>query len=383
MANLPVEVITEILSRLPVKSVLRLRSTCKWWRSLIDTTHFILFHLSKSHTTLILRHRSHLYTVDLQSLEKPLEITHPLMCYSNSIKVLGSCNGLICISNVADDIALWNPHLRKHRILPADRFNRPDSSLFAARVHGFGHDAASNDYKLVSITYFVDLHNRTFDSQVQLYTLKSDAWKNLPSMPYALCCARTMGVLVGGALHWVVTRKLEPDQPDLIVAFDLTRESFREVELPATVKGNFDMEVALLGGCLCLVENRGSGFDFWVMRVYGSSDSWEKLFTITQDHLHIGLPKLQSVRPLLIDGDRVLLEQNRSKLCWYNLSSGDVSFVKIPGIGNSIEGTVCAGSLLPPTLLNLRDESEMHELGHQKNRKKRDDFLSKGFKLTL
>ncbi|WVZ21638.1 hypothetical protein V8G54_008960 [Vigna mungo] len=152
MANLPVEVITEILSRLPVKSVLRLRSTCKWWRSLIDTTHFILFHLSKSHTTLILRHRSHLCTVDLQSLEKPLEITHPLMCYSNNIKVLGSCNSLICISNVADDIALWNPHLRKHWILLVDCFNCPDSSLFASRVHGFAHNAASNDYMLVSIT---------------------------------------------------------------------------------------------------------------------------------------------------------------------------------------------------------------------------------------
>ncbi|WVZ03124.1 hypothetical protein V8G54_023930 [Vigna mungo] len=147
MANLPVEVITEILSRLPMKSVLQLRSTCKWWRSLIDTTDFIQFHLSKSHTTLILRHRSHLYTVDLQSLEKPLEITHPLMCYSNNIKVLGSCNNLIYISNFVDDIVLWNPHLCKHRILPADHFNCPDSSLFAARQH-----------------YFFDLHNRTFDS---------------------------------------------------------------------------------------------------------------------------------------------------------------------------------------------------------------------------
>ncbi|WVZ25617.1 hypothetical protein V8G54_004161 [Vigna mungo] len=117
------------MSRLSMKSVLRLRSTCKWWCSLIDTTHFILFHLSKSHTTLILRHRSHHYTVNLQSLEKPLEITHPLMCYNNNINVLGFCNNLICISNVVDDIALWNPYLRKHQILPADRFNCLDSSL--------------------------------------------------------------------------------------------------------------------------------------------------------------------------------------------------------------------------------------------------------------
>ncbi|KAG4929172.1 hypothetical protein AAZX31_17G007900 [Glycine max] len=382
MANLPVEVVTEILSRLPVKSVIRLRSTCKWWRSIIDSRHFILFHLNKSHTSLILRHRSQLYSLDLKSLldPNPFELSHPLMCYSNSIKVLGSSNGLLCISNVADDIALWNPFLRKHRILPSDRFHRPESSLFAARVYGFGHHPPSNDYKLLSITYFVDLHKRTFDSQVQLYTLKSDSWKNLPSMPYALCCARTMGVFVSGSLHWLVTRKLQPDEPDLIVAFDLTSETFCEVPLPATVNGNFDMQVALLGGCLCVVEHRGTGFHVWVMRVYGSRDSWEKLFSLTENHHHeMGSGKLKYVRPLALDdGDRVLFEHNRSKLCWYDLKTGDVSCVKLPsGIGNTIEGTVCVQSLVPPTLLSLRDESQ------EKNRKKRDDFLSKGFKLTL
>lgn len=382
MANLPVEVITEILSRLPVKSLLRCRSTCKCWRTLIDTTHFILFHLTKSHTALIIRHRSHLYSLDPQTLNcdhKPLELTHPLMCYSNSIKVLGSCNGLLCISNVADDIALWNPSLRRHRILPADRFHRPESSLFAARVYGFGFDALSNDYKLVSITYFVDLHNRTFDSQVQLYTLKSDAWRNLPNMPYALCCARTMGVFVSSSLHWVVTRKLEPDQPDLVVAFDLTRERFREVPLPVTVTGNFDMEVALLGGCLSVVENRGNAFDVWVMREYGLRDTWVKLFTLS-DNVHTGSVKFKSVRPLAFDHerDRVLFEQNRSKLCWYDLGSGEVGYVKITGMGNSLEGTVCVGSLVPPSLL-CHDE----RLGHENIRKKRDDFLSQGFKLTL
>ncbi|KAG4401428.1 hypothetical protein GLYMA_07G265800v4 [Glycine max] len=372
MANLPVEVVTEILSRLPVKSVIRLRSTCKWWRSIIDSRHFVLFHLNKSHSSLILRHRSHLYSLDLKSPEQnPVELSHPLMCYSNSIKVLGSSNGLLCISNVADDIALWNPFLRKHRILPADRFHRPQSSLFAARVYGFGHHSPSNDYKLLSITYFVDLQKRTFDSQVQLYTLKSDSWKNLPSMPYALCCARTMGVFVSGSLHWLVTRKLQPHEPDLIVSFDLTRETFHEVPLPVTVNGDFDMQVALLGGCLCVVEHRGTGFDVWVMRVYGSRNSWEKLFTLLENNDHhemMGSGKLKYVRPLALDGDRVLFEHNRSKLCWYNLKTGDVSCVKITAaIGNTIEGTVCVESLVPPTLLNLRDESQSQE----KNGKKR------------
>ncbi|CAJ1976303.1 unnamed protein product [Sphenostylis stenocarpa] len=103
--------------------------------------------------------------------------------------------------------------------------------------------------------------------------------------------------------------------------------------------------------------------------MYGYAGSWEKLFTLTQDHFHIGSPKLKSLRPLLLDGDRVLLEQNHSKLCWYNGKSGDVSFVRIPGVGNSIERTVCVGSLVPPALLSFRDESEKRRLGHQKWRK--------------
>ncbi|KAI9113293.1 hypothetical protein K1719_015818 [Acacia pycnantha] len=53
----------------------------------------------------------------------------------------GSCNGLICICNVAEDIALWNLSTRQHKIialLPVERRPESDSSLFAARGYGFG-----------------------------------------------------------------------------------------------------------------------------------------------------------------------------------------------------------------------------------------------------
>ncbi|KAK7262102.1 hypothetical protein RJT34_29662 [Clitoria ternatea] len=387
--HLPSEVITEILCRLPVKSLLRLRSTCKHWRSLIDSTHFIFLHLNKSpNTTLILRRHSHLYTLDSHALHQPVELIHPLMCYSNSIKLLGSSNGLLCISNIADDIAIWNPSIRKHRILPSDRLHRPQSSLLAARVFGFGFDSSSNDYKLLNISYFVDLHNRTFDSRLQLYTMRSDTWTPLPSMPYALCCARTMGVFVSGALHWVVTRKLEPDQPDLVVAFDLRAEKFREVPLPVSVKGSLEMDVAKLGECLCVVENNGnSRFDVWVMKEYGLQESWCKVFTVTQGH---GMRAMECVKPLCYsgDGDRVLFEEDRGKLCWYDLKSEQASYVKTPGgIPNTSVGSMlCVGSLVPPTLLTQCGFDFEREGQRPKDRntsKKRDDFLSRGFKLTL
>lgn len=187
-----------------------------------------------------------------------------------------------------------------------------------------------------------------------------------------------MGVFVGGALHWVVTRKLEPDQPDLVVAFDLRLESFKEVELPETVKGNFDMNVALLGGCLSVTENRGvtemgmGGFDVWVLKVYGSRDSWCKLLTVAQ------LCEVKNLRPLAYsrngDGDKVLMEQDRSKLCWYDLKNGDVSCARISGLPSLIEGIVCVGSLVPPKLLSPTSDdsrSELHRLGHGSTRKRR------------
>ncbi|KAE9594744.1 putative galactose oxidase/kelch, beta-propeller, kelch-type beta propeller [Lupinus albus] len=181
------------------------------------------------------------------------------MCYSNRIKLLGSCNGLLCISNVAEDIAFWNPSLRKYRIIPSLNHDLlPHNTLLAARIYGFGFDSVSNDYKLVMISYYVDLKDRSFDSQVKVYSLRINSWKTLPSMPYALCCARIMGVLVDGYLHWVVTRKLEPDQPDLIVAFDLRFENFDVVPLPGTMNDeesnmNLEIDVAVLGGCLCMI----------------------------------------------------------------------------------------------------------------------------------
>jgi len=46
------------------------------------------------------------------------ELNHPLMCYNHGIKVLGSVNGLLCVSNVVDDIAVWNPTIRKYCVVP-------------------------------------------------------------------------------------------------------------------------------------------------------------------------------------------------------------------------------------------------------------------------
>lgn len=181
-----------------------------------------------------------------------------------------------------------------------------------------------------------------------------------------------------------MTRKLEPDQPDLIVAFDLRVESFNEVPLPeiGNEYGSFEIEVALLGGCLCMIVNyQNTRIDVWVMREYGSKESWCKLFTLVESR---DMRSLKSVRPLGYskDGIKVLLEHDRRKLCWYNLKTKQVTYVRIPGIPNLNEGMMCLGSLVPPSL-PAENCREQRRVGCEDTRKRRDDFLSQGFKLTL
>ncbi|WVY94975.1 hypothetical protein V8G54_034063 [Vigna mungo] len=121
MANLPVEVITEILSRLSVKLVLGGAPS--------STPPTSSYSISANPTPPSFSVTAPTSTPLTFNPSRNPSKSLILSCYNNNTKVLGSCNNLICISNVADDIALWNPHLRKHQILLADRFNYPDSSL--------------------------------------------------------------------------------------------------------------------------------------------------------------------------------------------------------------------------------------------------------------
>ncbi|KAJ6747822.1 F-BOX PROTEIN CPR1 [Salix koriyanagi] len=129
MSSLPLEMIAEILCRLQAKELLCCRSVSKPWCALIDGPNFVKLHLKHSVDTssnlyIILRTTSHVHYMSfdenlvLNDCVTLKELNHPLMCYNHGIKVLGSVNGLLCISNVVDDIAVWNPSIRKHRVVP-------------------------------------------------------------------------------------------------------------------------------------------------------------------------------------------------------------------------------------------------------------------------
>ncbi|KAM1456275.1 hypothetical protein ACFX13_005410 [Malus domestica] len=389
MAELPPEVIVDILSRLPVARLLRFRSIAKPWRSLIDSSYFVHLHLtqsaeSKSHLSLILKRDSDLYCISFDSLNDAVELNHPLMCYSNRIRVLGSCNGLLCLCNVAEDIALWNPSTKKYRILPSlpsDRKRDSNMCLCGARVYGLGYHAIQDDYKLVRISQFIGLDHLSFHSEVRVYSLRNNEWKRVEDMPYVLCNTRKMGILVSGCVHWVVTRNLELDQAatESVIAFDVANETFREVPMPQNMDRKCQIDVGCLGGCLCIVAKyEDKDVDVWTLKEYGVQESWSKLFTVAQTR------RIKSVRPLVYSkNDReVLFEQDHESLVWFDLKSQKVKRVKVRGLPAMFEAVVCMESLVPVHPRRRGDEKQQEAAGDKQN-KKRDDFLAQGFKLVL
>ncbi|XP_038894348.1 F-box protein CPR1 [Benincasa hispida] len=384
MADIPLDLVVDIIWRLPAKALLRFRQVSKIWKRLIDCSNFVNLHMKKSidsqvHCHLIIRKNSDLFSVDLDLFDPAVELIHPLMCYGSRINIWGSCNGILCICNVAEDIALWNPSTRKYRILPSLPSERLRDGVlrFAIESYGFGFDSVHDDFKLLKISQFIGLEDPLdFDSHVKVFSMRKFCWMPIESMTYILRYNTKMGVFVNSALHWVVSRNLGMGSADLVVAFDLGTDKFQEIPLPELTDSQCEIHVDVLGGCLCLLANFDRiRFEVWVMKEYGVKESWMKLLTVSQVDF---VGSIKSVKPLSYSktGCKVLLLHNRRKLIWYDLHTQKVHDAVIDGLPHSFDAETLVESLISVDTYRENTVKKILE-------EKRDDFLSEGFKLVL
>ncbi|KAF2318752.1 hypothetical protein GH714_010470 [Hevea brasiliensis] len=277
-----------------------------------------------------------------------------------STYVFGSCNGLLAMYN-RRGMCLWNPSTKKHQNLPQfwshDEYNRNDKILV-----GFGYDSINNDYKVIKMIQYNSMYlssNKNDKIRVTVYSLKGNSSTRIDDLNdyYIRYLRGDSGVAVSGSLHWVVwSQEKRPD--DLILAFDLGNEKFRELPKPQIMKGYF-LRVAELGGSLaisCL--HLGTFVEIWVMKEHGITESWTKLFRINYDKQH-GISDLYrcDMKPLCFSetGDEVLLDDNYGVYSvLYDLEQKSAKRVTIFGspereskIPVKISASICVRSLVP------------------------------------
>lgn len=336
----------EVLARLPPCSLIRFKCVSKSWRTLIESPEFVALHLKQSnmdsdaHRCVFgafsyrgYRFTDEFYTASIDSAEKFNITFGKLNCPSllrrikSEARIVGSCNGLVCVVRETTSVIFWNPWIRESFELPKSPIQRP-AGLYRSNLnltYGFGYDKATDDYKVVRIAHHPTLED---PYEVKIYSLKFNSWKKLHDLPFSI--DRKMfdrphnGVLSNGASHWIVEGKR-------IGAIDIRTEEFKLVPEPESLDKNYSWNLGVLESCLCLYSEPkvyAAVLQMWLMKDYGVQNSWTKSI--------IELPNAYvNVMPIGWCSSEAkkqwVLQTSSLEFLWYDIEDGSiVATAKIP-----------------------------------------------------
>ncbi|KAM3327560.1 hypothetical protein P3S68_033907 [Capsicum galapagoense] len=371
--DLQEEIIMDILSRLPARSLLRFKCVLKFWMALISEPYFTTKHFNHAKNNqrfekMLFLNREYSFHCSSLSSDQLFEnvqgIDRPRSGKLWGWNIHCCYDGLVLVGvrNYPDKdfmLLLWNPSTRESVVLPNPKFSQEVTCTW-----GLGYDSTSDDYKILKI----DGKERN-----EVLALKSGSWRKiddhpatdnpvLSAMDYlafrdgALDCVDTpsnMGYLafVHGAFHWVDSLLKHS-----MVTFSISDEVYGEIPLPEGLDLVFDIMhskqgVSVLEGMLCVystrIHHREYTFKLWVMNEYGVKESWNQLFTIQSTDLYSITPKY-----MFADGEVLLrcsqLRRSGSVFKISNESSGvwpqsDLECIQ--------DGFVYTESLISPKLL--------------------------------
>ncbi|KAI9122477.1 hypothetical protein K1719_006317 [Acacia pycnantha] len=269
---LPDDIITSILKRLPVKTLMRFQLVSKFWKNLVRSPYFIADHL---HHTSNQIPRSlfnlggcdplKLFVVDCAATYERVYLWKPSFMSKLSrtrTRIINSCNGLICVRSDSDAssssgtcLSIWNPATREVRWVPGVIDGDADGVFY----FGFGFSPFLNDYKIVKI-FMSDVNRR-----VEVYSLNTDTWREIEFGNTEIGRIYHDHASFKGSIFWVA------EEMNGIVSFDLAREVFAFVPVPGFyIQSPYSRVLQLnqklvLVGCTTGGRRYAYAIDFWEM----------------------------------------------------------------------------------------------------------------------
>ncbi|XP_058213105.1 F-box protein At3g07870-like [Rhododendron vialii] len=331
--HLPIDITLEILSRLPVKSLLRFKSVCKNWNALIKSPDFISKHL-RTHPTLgstfplvTTRNReTQNYAISLVNVgfgNGPIDLDFPFL-KSRYLSIAGICNGLVCInlSYFGYPIVICNPVTKQLREIPNSAWNwlneSFDGKFYVQRESfGFGFHPSANDYKLIRILFYsivgskvniravMKKHNK-HNIRADLYSMSTDTWTEIDVDKLSLFFGEINGhrevggyvlgeyadlvqivgssasAVLNGVFYWPAREV--PTNRVMVMSFDMGDEVFRKIRAPACFDGNWNEKetnwrfTQLKDNLACFVYPNDKCLDVWVLNE--DQSSWTNPFKV-------------------------------------------------------------------------------------------------------
>ncbi|KAL9319034.1 hypothetical protein ACSQ67_015551 [Phaseolus vulgaris] len=305
---LPQDMLMEILCRLSVKDLLRLKRVSKGWNHLISDSTFVKLHLQRSskNTHILLTFHDYFYTKRrnfaivcpvqdlLDNPNSTLEtLSHKYRPFDRNYSILGVCNGLVCLGDYNCEfkeywVRFGNPATRimsknsPHVRLNPDHYNYPYMFMI-----GFGYDDWSDTYQVV----FLDNNRKNSQKlDVRVYCSGDKCWRKTFTCD-AVPTLTGLGTCVSGTLNWLVFPKSCSDGKQLgsvkmseleIFSYHLKKETCSYFSVPDGTSEVLPFLPALvtLKGCLGLSHINGHYLVVWLKREFSDEKSWSKLLNL-------------------------------------------------------------------------------------------------------
>ncbi|XP_011043837.1 PREDICTED: F-box protein At3g07870-like [Populus euphratica] len=329
--DLPICLLEEILSRLPMRSPAlgQCRLVCKTWLHLISETYFSKLKL-ESHPRMLVKTIPETYqsreiiSVRIAEgvngrtfqVERSKKLVPKKDLPTSNFELVNSCRGLLCISEgkSRNVIHVCNPVFREHITISV---NRPLPFYQNSFCLGLGITNGKDEFKVLR-TFCLKTNRRASGyPRAEIYTIGTKKWRRIGN-PLSCIEKLDFDTSVHGYIHWI------PDQKILqfICSFNFGKEQFGQLPLPPTYDGNdARVKLGVLKDCLCVSvpEKVGSvdKFGIWVMKKYGIKQSWIQQYVI--ENLYPDVGRLKFYEPLIfLSTGEILISFNGEFLVCYN-----------------------------------------------------------------
>lgn len=281
----------------------------------------------------------------------------------HKFNVVNSCKGLICLSNPLqnDPVAVCNPVTGEYIVLPDSK--QPDKSTEIHMDCGLGFSLEANKFKVIRIFNLtksemlrrpIIWNHGVYGRRVaEIHTLGTGSWKRIGIAP----CAPSVSNLgfptyLNGAIHWLCSDL----NSDYIISFNFDNEKFQSFPPPPPSDDiDFDtsrnVSLGVLGEWLCICNSEFEYLDIWVMKDYGTQESWSKDYCIDTctDHGR-WLRGLYEPMSYLRNGAILLFHRLGNAVVYYDPKIDEFYFLKLRGIKSKFEAIAHT-----PSFISLKD----------------------------
>ncbi|XP_026460017.1 F-box protein At5g07610-like [Papaver somniferum] len=241
-----IDILQQILLRLPLKSLFLFKSVSKQWFSLISDPYFVhcyslqrrlsvrgLFLHKNSFTSNPEFEFIRLTSDDCFSYNTMSALLDDLSC----LRIEQSCNGLLCCRDYKQmseyrsyTYYIYNPSIKHYKVLPMSNYLPKDRSFSVASV-GLAFDPIKSPYyQVVRVLRYSGAEGFY---QIEIYNSKTSSWRlsgDVFSKPDDLTFYKS-GVYWNGLLHWISS------STEYLGCFDVGGEVLKKISVPPMISG--------------------------------------------------------------------------------------------------------------------------------------------------